>query len=436
MNLFERVALEAIDFQKDDFGEKLVAKVKEIYQLIDSGQYSESKKCKEVDDLVVIIKNRLGMTVKFVRDTEYGPAIVPFHNSETNIMVKDMWRDSDEIVGEENRKLIEKFKTGTVDTKKAKLGGVFSEYVNLIWFNFKDLYKVGKLTPRETVAVLLHELGHGFYICEYSKRLERTNQVMSEIAERLKGKDKQEEKEYILTELRKINKDLTEKEVEDLLNDSKLVSTTALLNVIYGTGSIVNLSQLTNPKYNEISFEALADNFSTKFGFGKDCVSALSKLTETARNFKSCFYILNAFGIYIKIFLLIIFIGAALKLSVLGIFASIFLVVHIIFSCEDKRDYTHNDLVVRYTRIRSTIINALKSDDLSRNEIQVMLENIKQIDEIVKKTKVFIDIYRVVMNIVVPSNRRTRSDIERQKLNELLASNDLFVRSKEFELLK
>ncbi len=92
-----------------------------------------------------------------------------------------------------------------MDIEKAKLGGFFSDYEHSVYMNFTELVTTFKMEPGEITAILLHELGHGFYACEYSDRHASSNQILSNLSKEL-AKDKvKRNPDYIYKELVKLN---------------------------------------------------------------------------------------------------------------------------------------------------------------------------------------------------------------------------------------
>ena len=165
--LSHRLHMEAIDFQlNDSFGpdmEKIIAtfeeKVKKGYIGL------EIQKLPQVAELEKVIFDRLKMRVKFNTQDALA-AIIPFHLNHNAVLLKKLWRNEDFLM-EQAEKRESGFASGTVDENNVKLGGVFSDYVHTVYMDFGTLFKMG-MKAKEITAILLHELGHGFYACAYS----------------------------------------------------------------------------------------------------------------------------------------------------------------------------------------------------------------------------------------------------------------------------
>lgn len=101
---------------------------------------------------------------------------------------------------------------------------------------------------------------------------------------------------------------------------------------------------------------------------------------------------------------------------------------------EDVRDYTYDDLKIRYLRVRQDIVDQLKEIKDDKEVVKQMLENIYTIDEAIKSTSVVRILPAIISNFIFSGARQAVSSIKEQQLFEALASNDLFVKSAELRL--
>lgn len=101
---------------------------------------------------------------------------------------------------------------------------------------------------------------------------------------------------------------------------------------------------------------------------------------------------------------------------------------------EDVRDYTYDDLKIRYLRVRQDIVDQLKEIKDDKEVVKQMLENIYTIDEAIKSTSVVRTLPAIISNFIFSGARQAVSSIKEQQLFEALASNDLFVKSAELRL--
>lgn len=163
-------------------------------------------------------------------------------------------------------------KSGTVDQKKVKVYGFFSEVQNVVILDPYPLFTRGDFTARELTAIFLHEIGHIFLGFSDHMRFSSTNLVFEDIMDSLVRGDKKKAT-YILKN--NIDSDIISDTaiIKDLENDAP---------VPYITGNLVNAyikaipSNYVNQLNDFNTEEQSADAFVARFGLGKDLVSALN----------------------------------------------------------------------------------------------------------------------------------------------------------------
>lgn len=428
--------METIAKQTDDFGkilEKDLSRIIALYE--DPDTPANIAKTPEVDKLERSIYARLGIRVRVIT-TGALCAVLPFYTNKNTIFIDKFWRGKFTI--KEQERYLEDFKTkrGYVDDKKARVGGIFSEYRVPLYMNFAVLSKFTELSKEELAAVLLHELGHAYYACSFADRLESGGQVMLEVGRVMNGNEPRK-REMIFREIEKINPKITEEEVEQILNEDSTVMGVKLFKAILDGIH----SQSPNGKYDETSFEQLADNFSSRFGYGRQLISGLEKLTpsysveknKVRGNIMSVLGLMNVAGMALS--------GAAMLFSVstLGMGAVVmgpYLIAvssFILFVEGDgARDYTYDELKIRYSRIRNEVIVMLKDKSLSKEETKELLERMKYMDDIIDKTYLDNNLVRKLSNFIFSSNRIAAKEIAEQQLVEALAHNRLYATSAQF----
>jgi hypothetical protein len=102
---------------------------------------------------------------------------------------------------------------------------------------------------------------------------------------------------------------------------------------------------------------------------------------------------------------------------------------------EDTRDYTFDDLKVRYKRIRQQCLEQLKDSSLLADTIKTLITDIKHIDDIILQATDYKPVCAALSNLIFPANRNSKRAIEQQQLIEDLAHNDLFLKSAELKTL-
>lgn len=443
------IAMEMIDFQDDNFGVELEAEVKKIYDEIRGGVTDTvidnknnqnninvtianiGSNLSKIEDMVF---KRFGFKIKIDHKSELA-AVLPFYPNKNHIFIKDYFRGNFTI--DDQQKILNKAfdKKGTINLEKAKVGGLFSEYENQVYINFKVLINDIELTPGEITAVMLHEFGHIFNSLEYSNRLESTNQILANIATEITSKKKNKDLVYIYKELKKVNDKVTEQDIDKMVNGTSVIAGYAWFKNIIGTVE----TQMKNKKYDETSFEQMADNFAARFKYGRQLITALDKLNI---KFGSADKYLS---MYIFTEMISIFTFAALALFTIGLFGTGAIFSGIIFALisfmlfrgngEDFKDYTYDELKIRYIRVRQQYIEQLKKFNVPDKTLKILINQIADIDEIMDNTSKHKLLLSRLTNIIFSNARKANDSIEEQILLEELAHNDLFLKSAQLKTL-
>lgn len=435
------VSTEVIDFQNDSFGKDLEEVVAVIQSKLISETSIEANQLKkvaktispEIDILEKLIFDRIGLKVEIITNSE-SCAALPFHINNNNILTSEFLRD--DLTNSDYSKMLSKVRNninlkGGVNLQTAKVSGIFSEVNNLLFINFVFLFKYINLSPSGITAIILHELGHIFQFFEYSSRLEENNQVLSSLSKELLADKNNKNISYIYKELKSINDNITEEDIDQIVNGENVIPGIKLFKILAGSVT----SQMVDNKYNETSSEQLADQFVSRFGYGRELVNSLEK-TEFNSKFLYFSYVAQTMGhLYlIVIFILsIISVPATLGLILLKLFNITILGIinyyYILTNGERTRDQTYDNINIRYKRIRNDMLELIKNKNIDKNEIDLILTNIKEIDKIVEDKTIPDVITKKIINYIIPSNSRAKSSITEQQLMEDLVSNDLFIKS-------
>lgn len=432
-----RISLETIEFQNDDFTDKLELILSELQSKIINGTYSNHshvQESNEVRDITNIVMERLGLKIKLVTN---GPlaAILPFYANKNHVLLDKMLRGWFEIKEQDTVLRGAHGKRGTVNLQKAKVDGFFSECENHLYMEFMSLFKHFKMSVAEVTSMVLHELGHAFYAFEYSDRLETANQVMQNVIKEVTSKKDKVDRVYVFREIKSVNSKIAEEEIDLMLSGNKVIAGKAWFKAIVGTVE----EQLANSKYSETSFEQLADNFASRFGYGRQIVSALEKLTdhdgEQSEKSKSAYF----FAALIETTMMAVLLaGTVILMPVVPLVSMCCGVVALLFfvtSSESARDYTYDDLKIRYKRVRNEYVQRLKDDKFPADATKATLEDIHAMDALINGMYVYRGPVSAIATFVLSSAREDKKSINGQQLLEELAMNDLFIASAELRTL-
>lgn len=430
-----------IEFQNDDaFKVKLEACIGEIQVKIQNGVEEKTMKdSEEIKKLTKILNDRFNMLFVIEVNSPHVAAVLPFYPNRNHTLLNKMWRGG--VINDEQIKTLARAKKqfGSVNTEKATVDGSFSKAENFLYLNFTKFFNVIKLTIPETASVILHEIGHAFYACEYADRLETNNLIISEAMRYAVNKKEKADKRYIYEEIERTGAKLDMSEVDVLTSDDKVISGNKWFAIYVRSVE----AQMGEGTYDKTAFEAAADNFASRFGYGRDLVTGLDKLIRsgwfqypTTANMViiNIYWLFMMESLFASVAFDILLITKATAWTKLG--ASISLLKSIGFgliltnaSATHTRDMTYDELKDRYKRIRNQYIENLKDPSVSSDMTADAVDAIKMIDGLVTDMSKIPQINRILADIIIPASRRAKQSIEDQRFIEDLISNDIFVKA-------
>ena len=434
MRKFRNVSLESIAFQNDSFGsdiESIIYKLKKLVDVNPSLKHDVDFLESSGTDLEKLIYSRLGLRVNLIINTYCPGAMIVFPINRNHILLKDYWRDNYHI--EDQAKLTKDLvgKKGTVDLKNAKLGGIFSEYKHTMYCDIIGNLDAGMTVP-SVVAIILHELGHAFTYYEFSDRVSSTNQVMADIALTVKDKADKSKRIYLFKELA-TKLDIDEKEFNDILEEDNRIIFGVKLFKKYMTSVSSLMEQV---KYDETSSEQLADNFATRFGYGKHIVEALDVMMKgSAERSRGMYKVSVMLDLLVTLLMPLVAIAGMVLFIPLGVFYSFLLFIILTNSGDNDKDMTYDDLKTRYSRVRHQLILQTQELNISKSDLKALVDSIHQLDDIIKGTQVFTPLYTSIVNFFSSTNKSAKENIALQKVMETLTNNELFVKSAQLRTL-
>jgi hypothetical protein len=377
------------------------------------------------DSISSYIFERFGIKTRLELDTTMPGAVYILPINSSHVLIPEQYHGAEEIDIGRNR-LVNSFnnKTGTIDLEKVKVGGIFSMYEHKLLLGFYSNMENFRLTIRETVAIVLHEIGHVFTYYQMSDKMAKVNYILNELSDDIKN-GKEDKLTYRYRELAEAldeDKDYfseIESEKNRLIIGAKLYKKLGL--------SVV--SMMNNKIYANTNSEQLADMFSSRFGYYRDLVSGLDRLhllTTPERN--STIHILlfgtNLIWLITRPLALI----TAFMLSIpLGVAVGLFMLFIINALGTANQDHTYDNVKVRYTRIREQLVNRLKELKLSKNETEDLLEQLDAIDKILENTREYKGLVNSLSDFIFSKHRSANEELALQRTLEKLANNDLFV---------
>lgn len=428
--------LEAVNVQVDnDLGYKIQAQFSLIHDLLRSGQEISPRELRNSTYLTKVkklIKEKLGVTIDVITN---GPlaAVLPFYSNKNHIMIHKEFRGSFHIDKQDVILRHARNRTATFDQVTGKMGGLFADYDHPVYMDFSALFGVYKLTPAEVTAVFLHEIGHIAAACEYADRLESTNQILADVTQHLLTKKTNPDMKFVYTELSKIDNKISNTEVDKMCNGNRVIAGYYWYKFVVKATVGDSRTQMRNDHYDRTSFEALADNFATRFGYGGDLTSGLTKLhdaglsPERSKIWMRAHQLMSA-SVFIAAIVATVslLVGGAIFMGVVYAFT---IYVMTIGSADANQSYTYDKLKDRYKRIREQYVQQLKDIHLNKDQTQIILDNIDAADETIQGTYKYSTMFTFFGNLLVDPSDHVLSSIEEQQLMESLANNDLFVQA-------
>lgn len=331
-------------------------------------------------------------------------------------------------------------KESFVDLKEAKVGGYFSEIRSPIYLSYNDA-KATKLTGKELAAVFAHELGHLFTYYEFFARCVITNQALAYTMKCLNDSNGDATSSKYIYKIKELGKEVANDDnyFQELvgIKDGNVVST-----VVIGNTFKKNPFYSGTSVYDKNSSEFLADDFATRMGFGKELVTSLAKLhkysfyPEYQPTLVVLFARFLAFVAEVSIVGLIAAGITAASLStamVISLCTSV--VMGILFGGELSRDYTYDEVKVRYLRIKESLTTKLKEPKLPDDLKKETIDAISVIEDNISVLNNPPEIFRMISNFILSGNRREKSGIVLQRQLETLAANDLFTKAAQMSLV-
>jgi len=261
-----------------------------------------------------------------------------------------------------------------VDRKNATITGVPKDIVHFIAVDWEgNLFK--KCTPREYLAVLIHEVGHMFTYHEYSNKHVQNTTVVIEAFKKIKNPKEFEKAVTVVSEQLDIKIDKNTDKKETVVRMAKGMISVNKDNVRY---------------YKDA--EMLADQFASRFGLADALTSALTKFTRGTLEIGESITMYRRINMMITaLFLGIICGGPALAIIYIGLslaITAIFtllvgLVIVGVFS-SDGTKMPYDSMIDRVKRLKQDVIRQigeLENSDREGTELKDMIrELLAQID--------------------------------------------------------
>lgn len=435
-----QVSTEAIDFQKnEDFYKKLIEISTDLKVTVDK-VYAERRKQQDPKNPNTVVVERTNFTNVFdevrnqfedlysktiqdftkmtcsfeIEESAFNNAYIEFPKvTRGHPLVQEMWRWERELY-RDGEAVVNRSKefvnVGWVDFKTATVHGVYTKINSRIAISEGLVYN---MEPEEIAAVILHEVGHGFYYFAFIGSTVTRNFQLAALADSVYKTQDRNHKVALLTRARK-DMDLTKLDPEY----AKDVKTKEELQLILVNCERERLrSELGCDLYDFKGFENLADEFATRQGAGVALGTALRKLFNGTANSSFSTFRYMVFEIIKLIYFLVM---AVFTWGVLPI-----IIILIGITSNPMLDL-YDDPKRRLKAIRQQLIEAIKDRTNTKNRTIALLADIDALDEIMVDMESRQTFYEWIFTNMVPSHRKEWNQLLFQKELEKLAYNDLF----------
>lgn len=401
------ISLEAIRFQPNkEFGEALEAEIKAL-----RSEGATRKKIK-ASKLTEITKKYTGLSINYVGD-EQTNAYIMFPEVDSNHPFftsggTTAWTNTKETDRLEKKNPVMAFE---VDLARGRVGGVISEIEHKSGIGLPLINGDFGFTVKECVAIILHEIGHALSFYEFYFRVMSTNYLLTHFAEDLVGAADDVKKAYVVKEYRDTGAALTSAKEMAKTDNADEVRMHVIADSIREAKSTLGVDI-----YDQRGWEQLADQYATRWGYGKEIVTGLDRMY-------------NAFGMATKASWVNNVIGTVVML---GIGPAGWAISLMILLLADTQGRVYDEPKKRFEVIRKELISNMKvAKGDARKSIR---EDIVQIDEILKDYEDWRSVFQFVQaHFGMINGRRQHRSITAQQLTEYFANSEVNLLAQRFE---
>lgn len=414
MSLKLRAAFEAVSFQHDPtFFKQVTIAVSRIRRENDFSPTGDPASL-----IIDLIKYHTGLTVNFMYLTSARPsatAIVPEVN-RSHVLLGERYRkisnskDAIKLFRDKQTDRLE----GHIDFDKHKVSGVFEEFPFVIQLS-TGLFTSGSFSNEEIAAQLLHEVGHCFYYCALLAHSVTANITIEAVADEMVKAPREERIELLNATSRHF--DFDAKEQEWLVDGQKKET---IQSVLITRHIQQTRSKLGSNLYDARGFEALADQFAARMGAGVPLAKSLAKMDKfTKERYVGRWLVTEAIKVVVA--------GVALSMSPL--------MAVLLFLAYDPTDRIYDEPEQRFRRMRLELVAASKSKDITDEQKDALIQDLKLMDKVLDEFKDRRTFYEFLYTAFLPSIRDQRKRMLHQQKLEQLANNELFAQSMRLERL-
>lgn len=314
---------------------------------------------------------------------------------------------------------------GKIDRKNCKVSGFYSRIpfragISSEMFN-------GDFTAGELASVYFHELGHPWTICEFLGQSLLTNVILAELVGRMDMQESSTRKFALGRAALKLAE-----------NDQKIPSdvSSSVITALVLEGQVKRMQVAYNTRWYDARLkEAVADQFTARWGMGRDLVTALGKLERSKGFGAEDGYNSPVWGALSNLLTIVMLpYGFALQkgLTALTIhtlkrlafgFAASFFISGAFYGMLDE---SQPPMAVRIRAIRNQVVTLLKDRDLPKEERERALADLEVIDKEAADVHPFVNVMGQLVTYSLDLISGKGYDIGANQMKENLANNRFF----------
>ncbi len=430
-----------------------------MYRIKDSKRaFSNKEIIDEINELDKLISKRFGLNYKHTYATNGNYAVFTVNQGVNNAISKDreaiidsvndmlsycnasgecgVLKDKEKVTSSDDdiyTILKELIKTTNAISKQLSSDKIIIDYNKAVVKNFpKDtvIFFTGDfytllveidMTPRQLTSILFHEIGHSFTHLSYSYRqVKNTSVLLDTFNNELRDKKSMRDV-MVLSAKKAYGKDIAGSDIQVY---------TALTSVLVESFSKYDV-------YSDIDSEQLADQFSVRFGLGKDLAEGLDMLhSDNSGRFNFIFEVIGTLLITF-LYVLTATLNIILSLGVAIIAIFLYSVVSIfggLITGVNAKSRVYDIRETRFRRIKLDMVRQLRESGLDKKYVKQLLNDITSADAILAK---YVDSKPLMGAVgdVMPWNINEFTNTRLQKELEKLSENDLHVSSQKLKMM-
>lgn len=321
---------------------------------------------------------------------------------------------------------------GWVDRKTGTVHGTFEQIGSRIVMS-NGLLSTDVFLVEEVAAIYLHELGHAFTYLESVGEIVSVNFALATIAAATLGiNDITRRVGFLKTA--SAHFDLA---TFDVTEASTAKEPTALAVILVDARIRAIRSQTGLTVYDANGAEALCDQFATRHGAGRYFVTGLDKIYRLGISYSGDLdYSRNSTRVLTHIAEVALFAGSIVLATVIPLVAIVPTLFVTDALLKNPLVGKYDRIGDRFQRIRNDTVNALKQKGLSKEQVDIYLDDIATIDNITKDIKPYFSFLEWLALTLRPKFRKEFNQKQLEQELEKLATNDLFIKAAQFTHLK